>query len=65
MVEALAHPMDTAERDEEIPLLLFCPDQGGWQIGIWFGGHWVDYSTLTMELQPTRWMPVPPNPVAP
>jgi hypothetical protein len=63
VVLEMSHPMDTAAHDEEMPLLLFCPKQGGWHIGIWFDGRWVDFATLSEWLEPIRWMPVPPDPV--
>src|SRR3954447_18572077 len=34
--------------DPERPLLLFCPEQGGWQRGVFFDGRWLDFATLTM-----------------
>jgi hypothetical protein len=55
-------PIDTAPNDGDVPLLLFCPEQGGWHTAVWFGGMWVDYLTTLEELQPTHWLPVPPDP---
>lgn len=55
-------PIDTSPHDQEIPLLLFCRDQGGWQVGIWYDGMWMDYLTLAEELQPSHWLPLPPDP---
>ena len=26
---------------EERPFLLWCPEQGGWQTGVWFKGQWI------------------------
>ena len=60
-----SHPMDTAKHDPETPLLLFCPDQGGWNIGVWLEGRWVDYASASVALEPVRWLPVPPEPVDP
>jgi hypothetical protein len=58
-----ASPITTAPSDDpERPLLLFCPEQGGWQMGVFFDGRWLDFATLTMELEPTHWMDVPPIP---
>ena len=60
-----ASPIATAPSDDpERPPLPFCPEQGGWQMGVFFDGRWLDFATLTMELEPTHWMDVPPNPKA-
>jgi ADP-heptose:LPS heptosyltransferase len=48
--------------DPERTLLLFCPEQGGWQTGLFFEGRWLDFATLTLELEPTYWLPEPPEP---
>jgi hypothetical protein len=37
--------------DPERTLLLYCPEQGGWQTGAFFEGRWLDFATLTMELE--------------
>jgi hypothetical protein len=55
-------PIDTAPHEEDEPLLVFCPEQGGWHIGIWFNEKWVDYLTTLEDLEPTHWLPVPPDP---
>ncbi len=44
--------------------LLYCPEEGGWHVGVFSEGRWVDLATLTVELEPTHWMPVPPEPKA-
>ena len=35
-------PIDSAPKPalqyEPVPILLFCPDEGGWHMGIWFAG---------------------------
>lgn len=46
----------------EHPYLLYCPEEGGWHVGVFFEERWVDLATLTVELKPTHWMPVPPEP---
>jgi hypothetical protein len=46
----------------EKPLLLFCPEEGGWHVGVFFEGQWVDLASLTIKLEPTHWMPIPPEP---
>jgi len=48
--------------DPERTLLLSGPEQGGWQTGVFFEGRWLDFATLTMELEPTHWLPEPPEP---
>jgi hypothetical protein len=59
--------MDNPERK----LLLYCPDQGGWRMGVYFGGAWHDFGGLDyavpgcdQPLNPTHWMPEPPEPAA-
>jgi hypothetical protein len=61
-----AEPIETAPRARhtEMPLLLWCPDQGGWHTGVWFEHRWLDSVELDMELRPTHWMPAPPPPQA-
>jgi hypothetical protein len=36
-----AQPVATAPRDPERTILLYCPEQGGWQTGEWCEGRWV------------------------
>jgi len=48
--------------DPERTLLLFCPEQGGWHTGVFVEGHWLDFATLTLALEPTYWLPEPPEP---
>ena len=47
-----ARPIDTAPHDkaQERSLLLWCPEQGGWQTGVWFKGQWMDSITLKNPL---------------
>ena len=47
--------------DPERTLLLFCPEQGGWQTGLFFEGRWLDFATTTVELEPTHWLSEPPE----
>jgi hypothetical protein len=54
--------IETAPRAEEEPFLLYCPDHGGWRIGVFFEGRWVDFTDLTTQLTPTHWLPLPPDP---
>src|SRR5215210_169017 len=39
--------------DPEHALLLFCPEQGGWQTGVFHDGQWLDFATLSSPL--TKW----------
>src|SRR3954452_24969869 len=48
--------------DPERTLLLFCPEQGGWHTGLFVEGRWLDFATLTLELEPTYWLPEPREP---
>ena len=58
-----ARPLEEAPTGgPEQPLLLFCPEEGGWHVGVSFEGRWVDLATLSIELEPTCWMPLPPEP---
>jgi hypothetical protein len=55
--------IETAPRQQtEVPLLLWCPDQGGWHTGLWFGDRWLDSVALDAELRPKYWLPCPPPP---
>lgn len=58
---ALRRPISWAPRIEgsNEPLLLHCPDQGGWHTGVWQSGRWVDYGTRTLELHPDLYMEIP------
>ena len=53
----------TALREPGRTLLLYCPEQGGWQTGEWDQGEWTDTLTREKILQPTHWIGVPPIPV--
>jgi len=59
-----ARPIETAPHDpaQERPFLLWCPEQGGWQTGVWFKGQWMDSITLKNPLAPTHWMETPSDP---
>jgi hypothetical protein len=54
--------MDRAPKDPEATLLLFCPEQAGWQTGQWREGRWLSTACLELELKPTHWMPAPREP---
>jgi hypothetical protein len=53
-----AAPSDDPERT----FLLFCPEPGGWQTGVYFEGRWRDFATLTVDLEQTHFDDVPPEP---
>ena len=57
-----ARPIETAPHntDQDRPFLLWCPEQGGWQTGMWFNGRWMDSITLSHPLAPTYWTEIPP-----
>jgi hypothetical protein len=58
-------PISTAPREHEASLLLFCPEQGGWHVGQWWGvdrARWVAVVDDAIELEPTHWMPAPADP---
>ena len=42
-------------------MLLFCPEQGGWHTGLWFEGSWRAHIDLDLRLEPSHWLPVPPD----
>jgi hypothetical protein len=47
-------------RLRERTLLLYCPEQGGWQKGEWC--RWVSTADIETVLEPTHWTEVPPEP---
>src|SRR5215203_6077885 len=55
-------PISNSPQDHDQPFLLFCPEQGGWHIGIWFLGKWLAYIDTSTVLEPSHWSPVPPDP---
>jgi hypothetical protein len=55
-------PISQAPRDAEWTLLLFCPEQGGWQTGEWCEGRWVSTADIEIVLEPTHWTDVPEPP---
>jgi hypothetical protein len=54
-------PIQTAPQAEhtEVPLLLWCPLEGGWHTGVWFEDRWLDSVSLDVELHPTHWLSCP------
>ncbi len=64
MAEGSPKPIESAPRRSERKLLLYCPDQGGWQVGEWTGERWV--LTWTWDfLTPTHWTEAPGLPGEP
>jgi hypothetical protein len=58
-------PIATAPREHEASILLFCPIQGGWQLGQWWGqdrARWVAVIDEAIDLKPTHWLPAPADP---
>ena len=55
-------PIQTAPTIENVPLLLWCPDQGGWHTGVWFGGVWFAYIDTSIALEPSHWLYLPADP---
>ena len=58
-----AQPIVTAPKEPERPLLLYCPEQAGWQTGKWVEerGRWVSTAAQQLCLEPTHWMEAPPE----
>lgn len=56
-------PIQTAPQMENFPLLLYCPDQGGWHTGVWFGGVWLAHIDNSISLEPSHWMYPPADPI--
>ena len=57
-------PISRAPRIHERTLLLYCPEQGGWQTGEWLHERecWVSTAATEEELEPILWTEVPPQP---
>jgi hypothetical protein len=47
---------------DDLVLLLFCPEQGGWHTGIRFEGRWLAHISTEIVLGPTHWLPAPADP---
>lgn len=62
--EALASPIDTAPKKLERTLLLYCPEQGGWQTGRWVYESWRSTTETELNLGPTHWANLPPDPTS-
>ena len=55
-------PIEGAPPIDNLVLLLFCPEQGGWHTGVRFEGRWLSHISTEIELRPTHWLPAPPDP---
>jgi len=55
-------PISTAPCEPGHTLLLYCPEQGGWQVGEWLEDDWHSTTDGMELLQPTHWTEVPPAP---
>jgi hypothetical protein len=53
-----------AARIHERTLLLYCPEQGGWQTGEWHHEQrcWVSTADIEVVLEPILWTEAPPEP---
>ncbi len=65
-------PMETGLDESPIKVLVYCPDEGGWHVGVWLrAGHrdgvwmrqgWRAAIDHNIELRPTHWLPYPEEP---
>ena len=53
----LLNPIATAPQDP-VPLLLYCPDEGSWLLGLWSKGAWRLQGHRERILNPTHWLPM-------
>jgi hypothetical protein len=44
---------------DDLVLLLFCPEQGGWHTGVRFEGRWLAHISTEIVLRP---LPAPADP---
>ena len=54
-------PIETAPKQPNRKLLLYCPKQGGWEVGEWSGERWISFGRIEF-LDPTHWAEPPPEP---
>jgi hypothetical protein len=56
----LLYPIETAPRpdQEPVPLLLYCPTEGSWLLGLWSKGEWRLQDHVERILKPTHWLPL-------
>ena len=69
MIPRMIHtaPMAVGPQEEPVPVLLYCPEDGGWRIGVWLRGRYSDgvwcrqgwrlAANHAVELRPTKWLP--------
>lgn len=62
-----AHPISTAVHPandvaEPKAVLLYCPDEGGWLVGVWWEGWWRLSVDPNVILTPTHWAALPEEP---
>jgi hypothetical protein len=60
-------PMAVGPDEKPIPVLLYCPEEGGWGTGVWLRSRCVDgvwcrqgwylATDHTVELRPAQWLP--------
>jgi len=60
-------PIAVGAHEEPIPVLLHCPDEGGWRRGAWLRSRysngvwcrqgWRLADDQAVELRPTQWLP--------
>ncbi len=62
LMEGVRAIADAPTDDPGCTLLLFCPEQGGWQTGVFHDGQWLDLATLSVALEPTHFTNVPLDP---
>ena len=55
----LPYPIESAPRPDRdpVPLLLYCPDEGCWLLGLWSAGAWRLQGHRERVLHPTHWLP--------
>jgi len=59
--EKKPQPIESAPKLPNRPLLLYCPNQGGWHIGEWIALRWTDPASWQF-LSPTHWTEMPEAP---
>ena len=53
-----ASPIETAPKEPSRPILLYCPRQGGWELGRWGINQWISARRAEF-LEPTHWTEAP------
>jgi hypothetical protein len=62
-------PMAVGPDEKPIPVLLYCPEEGGWCNGVWLHSKYSEGAACrqgwhlaedhSVELRPTQWLPCP------